>query len=480
MTTDEIVSRVEAERRLSAAEALALADNSDLKSLMRVGAALRDKAHGGLVSYSRKVFIPLTQLCRDVCHYCTFAHPPRPGEPAYLGADQVLEIARAGARAGCREALFTLGDKPELRYGAAREALGRLGHETTLSYLTEMAELVLRETGLLPHLNPGIMTRADIDRLRQISVSQGIMLESSAERLRRRGGPHFGSPDKDPALRLETIRAAGEAAVPFTTGILIGIGETRRERIEALLALRDLHDRSGHLQEIIIQNFRAKPGTRMAQVPEPDLEDHLWTIAVARLVFGPEMNIQAPPNLNPGALAEMIAAGINDWGGVSPVTPDHVNPERPWPALDRLAEQTAAAGKLLVERLAIYPAYARDVEHWVDPALRTAVLRAIDGDGLARTDDWVPGAGAEPPTLTRLASLGTFSRTAGEGEPSPQGLVGEGALTAVLERVLAGQPLGEADIVRLFAARGARYSKRCAGQPTSCGNGSMATWSAMS
>ncbi len=345
MTTDEIVSSVEDGRRLSAAEALELADYSDLHSLMRVAAALRDEAHGDLVSYSRKVFIPLTQLCRDVCHYCTFAHPPRAGEPAYLNAERVLEIARAGARAGCHEALFTLGDKPELRYGAAREALARLGHETTLSYLAEMAGLVLRETGLLPHLNPGIMTRADIDRLRQISVSQGIMLESAAERLRRRGGPHFGSPDKDPALRLETIRAAGEAAVPFTTGILIGIGETRRERIESLLALRDLHDRYGHLQEIIIQNFRAKPGTRMAQAPEPDLDDHLWTIAVARLVFGPETNIQAPPNLNPGALAEMIAAGINDWGGVSPVTPDHVNPERPWPALERLAEQTAAAGK---------------------------------------------------------------------------------------------------------------------------------------
>ena len=211
------------------------------------------------------------------------------------------------------------------------------------------------------------------------------MLESAAERLRRRGGPHFGSPDKDPALRLETIRAAGEAAVPFTTGILIGIGETRRERIEALLALRDLHDRYGHLQEIIIQNFRAKPGTRMAQAPEPDLDDHLWTIAVARLIFGPRHEHPgAAQSERPGALAEMIAAGINDWGGVSPVTPDHVNPERPWPALDRLAEQTAAAGKVLVERLAIYPAYAHDPERWLDPALRTAVLATIDAEGLAR------------------------------------------------------------------------------------------------
>src|SRR5215470_5338526 len=339
MTYSEVLARAEAGRCLSPDEALALADCPDTRGLMRIAASLRDAAHGDLISYSRKVFIPLTQLCRDVCHYCTFAHPPRRGEPAYLDADQVLAIASAGARAGCHEALFTLGDKPELRYGAAREALGRLGHETTLSYLAAMAELALRDTGLLPHLNPGVMTRADIDRLRQVSVSQGIMLESAAERLRRRGGPHFGSPDKDPALRLETMRAAGEAAVPFTSGILIGIGETRRERIESLLALRELHDQYGHLQEIIIQNFRAKPGTRMAAAPEPDLDDHLWTIAAARLIFGPEMNIQAPPNLNPGGLAEMIDAGINDWGGVSPVTPDHVNPEAPWPALDRLARE---------------------------------------------------------------------------------------------------------------------------------------------
>jgi FO synthase len=461
MTIDEILSRMDAGQRLSGAAAPALAKCLDVPALMRRAAALRDKGHGDLVSYSRKVFIPLTQLCRDVCHYCTFAHPPRPGEPIYLSAEQVLDIARAGARAGCREALFTLGDKPELRYGAARKALKELGHETTLSYLAEMAQLVLRETALLPHLNPGIMTRADIDRLRTVSVSQGIMLESAAERLQQRGGPHFGSPDKDPVLRLGTIRLAGEAAVPFTSGILIGIGETRRERIDAMLALRDLHDQHGHLQEIIIQNFRAKPGTLMARAPEPDLEDHLWTIAVARLIFGPEMNIQAPPNLNPGAIAEMIAAGINDWGGVSPVTPDHVNPERPWPALDRLAEQTAAAGKLLVERLAIYPSYARDPERWLDPALRPAVLRAIDSQGLARSDDWVPGAGIEPPTLTHLAPLGTLSRSAGEGGPSQQGLVGEGQLAVALERAMAGEALNEAEIVRLFAARGEDFSAVC-------------------
>jgi FO synthase len=448
MTIEELLIRGEA-GRLPVADALAFADcgprdGGDLRRLMQVAAALRDAAHGGLVSYSRKVFIPLTQLCRDVCHYCTFAHPPRPGEPVYLDADQVLEIARAGARAGCHEALFTLGDKPELRYSAARDALARLGHDSTLSYLAEMAGLVLRETALLPHLNPGIMTRADIDRLRPVSVSQGIMLESAAERLRHRGGPHFGSPDKDPIARLDTIRAAGEAAVPFTTGILIGIGETRRERIESLLALRELHDRYGHLQEIIIQNFRAKLGTRMAQAPEPDLEDHLWTIAVARLIFGPAMNIQAPPNLNPGALAEMIAAGINDWGGVSPITPDHVNPEAPWPALARLAEQTAAAGKLLVERLAIYPAYARDPERWLDPAQRPAVLRASDGEGLARPDNWVSGSETPPPSEARARPPFTA-----------------GSLSAVLDRAISGELLDEPDIVRLFNARGEAFDAVC-------------------
>ena len=399
MTTGEDLDRAFARGRLAADEALALAEDNGmaLQPLMAAAAELRDCGHGGLVSYSPKVFIPLTQLCRDVCHYCTFAHPPRPGEPVYLGAEEILAIARAGAAAGCHEALFTLGDKPELRYAAAREALAQLGHDTTLSYLAEMAGLVLRETGLLPHLNPGVMTRADIDALRQVSASQGIMLESAAERLGQRGGPHFGSPDKDPAVRLATIRAAGEAAVPFTSGILIGIGETRRERVESLLALRDLNDRYGHIQEIIIQNFRAKPGTRMAEAPEPDLDEHLWTIAVARLLFGPDMNIQAPPNLNPAALAEMIAAGINDWGGVSPVTCDHVNPEAPWPALDRLARQTAAVGKHLVPRLAIYPAYAREPQRWLDPALHAPVLRVMDAEGFARPDNWIAGSGSPPP-----------------------------------------------------------------------------------
>jgi FO synthase len=440
-----ILARAAAGEALSNADALALAECEELPALMRVAAKLRDDGHGGLVSYSRKVFIPLTQLCRDVCHYCTFAHPPRKGERVYLDREQVLEIARAGAKAGCHEALFTLGDKPELRYRAARDELEALGHETTLTYLAEMAGLVLKETGLLPHLNPGLLTRHDLEALRKVSVSQGIMLESASERLSQRGGPHFGSPDKLPARRLATIAAAGAAAVPFTSGILIGIGETRRERIEALLALQEIHKQHRHIQEIIIQNFKAKSDTKMAAAPEPDRADHLWTIAIARLIFGPAMNIQAPPNLMPDALEAMVAAGINDWGGVSPVTPDHVNPEAPWPGLDLLARRTEAAGKLLVERLAIYPEFALEPARWLDPALRTQTLRLIDTQGLARADPWSPGAGTNPPAAAKHA--------------------GNRVLTAPLEPILArataGETLSEHDIVTLFEARGGEFDLVC-------------------
>lgn len=296
--------------------------NVGIPELMAVAAELRDRGHGGRITYSRKVFIPLTQLCRDSCHYCTFAHSPRRGQRAYLSRDEVLAIARAGVEAGCREALFTLGDKPELRYNCARDELARLGHATTLSYLAEAAELVFRETGLLPHLNAGVMNREDVERLRAVSVSQGLMLEGVAGQLAAKGGPHHGSPDKASAARLATINAAGEARVAFTSGLLIGIGETRTQRIEAMLRLRELHDLHGHLQEIIVQNFRAKSGTRMADYPEPTLDEHLWTIAVCRILFGSEMSIQAPPNLNSEGLSQLVAAGLNDWGGVSPVTPD--------------------------------------------------------------------------------------------------------------------------------------------------------------
>ena len=442
MTIASILSRARSGHAPDETEALALAQCDDLAALMGAAAAIRDEGHDARISYSRKVFIPLTQLCRDACHYCTFAHPPRRGERAFLAPDDVLAISRAGAAAGCREALFTLGDKPELRYRAARDELRTLGFETTLAYLAAMAARVLAETGLLPHLNPGVMSADDIARLRGVSVSQGIMLETASERLSRRGGPHFGSPDKAPALRLATIDAAGVAAVPFTSGLLIGIGETRRERVEALLLLRDLQARHGHLQEIIVQNFRAKPGTRMANHAEPSTADHLWTIAIARILFGAAMNIQAPPNLSDDALPRLIAAGINDWGGVSPVTPDHVNPERPWPALDRLARETEAAGKVLVERLAIYPAFALAPTRWLAPALRTAVLRASDSESFARDGMWMPGADSAPPPLPSVA-------------------INTNPLAAILDRATAGRTLAEAEIETLFAARGGAFAAVC-------------------
>lgn len=427
-----------------------LAAATDLPRLMAMAVQLRDHGHRNLVSYSRKVFIPLTHLCRDVCHYCTFAEPPRKGEPAYLTPEQVLAIARQGERAGCREALFTLGDKPELRYRAAREALAKLGFDSTLGYLRAMAKLVADETTLLPHLNPGLMSDEDLAVLRPVAASMGIMLESAAPRLCEKGMPHYGSPDKAPAARLAAIARAGAAAVPFTSGILIGIGETRAERVDSLLALRNLHDAHGHLQEIIVQNFRAKPATKMAAAPEPDLEELLWTIAVARILFGAAMNIQAPPNLSPDVLPKLIDAGINDWGGVSPVTPDFVNPEAPWPHLEDLARETAAAGKLLVERLTVYPDFARAAERWTDPAMRPALLRAMDGEGFARTESWSPGVEAAPPADT-LAWL----------EPAPRAPVPD-AFAAILDRAGQGVDLSEAEIVRLFQARGAEFSAVCA------------------
>src|SRR5260370_28628798 len=326
---------------------------SALPQLLAEARRMRDAHHGPRVSFSRKVFIPLTRLCRDVCSYCTFATRPSAGVAPYLTPDEVLAIARAGEAAGCREALFTLGDKPELRYREAREELARLGHASTISYLRDMCALVLRETNLLPHVNPGVMSADEIASLRAVSVSQGIMLESSSERLCARGGPHFGSPDKSPRVRLGVIDAAGAARVPFTSGILIGIGETRAERLAALLALRELHERHGHLQEIIIQNFRAKPDTRMAGAPEPDVDDLMWTIAVARLVFGPAMNLQAPPNLSGSGFRRVIEAGLNAWCGVSPATPDHVNPEAAWPGPDVLRRKTGTRAKILGARSAV-------------------------------------------------------------------------------------------------------------------------------
>ena len=426
------------ETRPDHAAALAMARINDLEGLLSTASALRDSHHRNLVTYSKKVFIPLTHLCRDVCHYCTFARTPKHTAAPYLTIEQILEVARRGADQGCKEALFTLGEKPELRYRVARDALADMGYVTTLEYLREAARLVYAETGLLPHLNPGTMTADEIAMLRPVAPSMGLMLESASARLALRGMPHYGSPDKNPALRLATLEAAGKACVPMTSGILIGIGETRRERIESLLALRDIHEAYGNLQEIIIQPFRAKPGTKMANAIEPGLDDLLWTIAVARIVFGARMSIQAPPNLSPGDLPRLIGAGINDWGGVSPVTPDYVNPEAPWPHLEELRFATASAGKHLHERLTIYPEYVRDADQWTDSAWRTPLLRLTDAAGLPRTDDWAPGTTTTPPAVTTRSKAATVSAD----------------VVAILDKALAGANLDEAEMVRLFDAHG--------------------------
>jgi FO synthase len=422
-------------------EALALAGIEDTRALADLAAELRDRGFANVVTYSRKVFIPLTHLCRDVCHYCTFAQVPRKVQAPYLSIDEVLETARHGAEMGCKEALFTLGEKPELRYKAAREALAEMGFESTLDYLLHAAERVYQETGLMPHLNPGTMTPEELRKLRHVSPSMGIMIESTSERLCEKGMPHYGSPDKVPSVRLETLADAGRAKIPFTTGILIGIGETRLERIESLLDIRAIHEQYGHVQEIIVQNFRAKPDTKMANAPEPDLNELLWTIAVARIIFGPEMSVQAPPNLSPGVLEKIVDAGINDWGGVSPLTPDFVNPEAPWPHLDDLAAQTRAAGKTLHERLTIYPRYAQDLDTWVDSELHESLLNVTDADGFPRTDSWSPGEDVDPPQAV-LDAIRT----------PPKNVSAD--IARILAKSEAEDPLSEAEIIRLFEARG--------------------------
>jgi FO synthase len=431
---------------LTKADALALAQEADTAALMRRAALLRDQGHGSSISYSRKVFIPLTHLCRDSCHYCTFARPPRKGEKLYMTPDEVLAIARMGEAAGCTEALFTLGDKPELRYASAGTALDNLGCASTLDYLKACAGRVVEETKLLPHLNPGVMTSADLAMLRPVSASMGLMLETAAERLSERGGAHFGSPDKVPALRLETIGAAGELGIPFTSGLLIGIGETRCERIESLLALRELHDGHGHLQELIIQPFRAKPDTQMAGFPDASTDELLWTIAVARLIFGAAMNIQTPPNLAPDLIGEVVAAGINDWGGISPVTVDFVNPEAPWPHVDTLARTMRGLGRVLVPRLPIYPDYARDLKRWADAEVHSAILRASDSQCFARDSVWAPGGIAPPPSIDRAQRAGRVSAN---------------TLDRILAAASAGKTLSETELVQLFNARGEDFTEVC-------------------
>ncbi len=356
-----------------------------LEPLLAAAREVCREGHGDRISYSPKAFLPLTQLCRDNCGYCTFAKPPRPGARAYMTEDEILGLARAAAQAGCREALFTLGDKPERRYRVARDELRAMGFGTTVEYLAHVAGRVLHEAGLIPHANPGVLDREELAALRRVSGSMGLMLEQSTPRLLGRGEAHWASPDKRPAARLRTIELAGELRIPFTTGLLIGIGETMAERAETIALLAALAQQE-HVQELIVQNFRAKPRTRMAEAPEPDMEQLLRAVAVTRLACGPAPNVQAPPNLAPAEYGLLARAGINDWGGVSPVTMDYVNPEAPWPQLRLLDAATRAAGGRLVARLCVYPEYVRDAaaaRTWLDPAVLPHVLRAADAEGLA-------------------------------------------------------------------------------------------------
>ncbi len=435
---------------LSSDEIGALAAFGETRHLTGLAEEICIGEYGRAMTFSKKVFIPLTKLCRDVCHYCTFAQPPRRSGPAYMSLDEVLGLAEAGRKAGCKEALFTLGDKPELRYAAARRALAALGCETTFDYLERCAEAVLQKTGLLPHLNAGVMGAAQAARLRRVSVSQGLMLETLSERLCEKGRPHYGSPDKAPDVRLETLRAAGWARIPMTTGLLIGIGESRAERIEALLAIGALHAEFDHIQEVIIQNFRAKPGTRMAGAPEPGLDDHIWTIAIARILLPPEISVQAPPNLRAGEVEPLIRAGINDWGGISPVTIDHVNPEAPWPQIDALAAACEASGRSLTERLAIYPRYMTSSPSWIDDRVVPHVLALQDLFGLARQDAWMSGSAEHRPPRTLLPRRPR--RALHDGGP----------VHGALEKADCGQTLTEEEIVALFAARGEDYHAICA------------------
>lgn len=416
-----------------------------LDELIGRAAELNKIGHGNIQTWSPKVFIPLTRLCRDYCHYCTFSRPPKIGEIAYLKPSEIMEIAIAGKKAGCTEALFTLGDKPELRFANARKELDELGYATTIEYLIDMCEAVRDQTGLLPHVNAGIMSTAEMAALKNVSASQGLMMESTAERLCAKGMPHYQSPDKIPSVRLEMLRAAGELKIPFTTGILIGIGETRAERIEALEAIRDLHSQYGHIQEVIVQNFRAKPGTPMANAPEPDLDDLLWTIAIARIILGPNMNIQAPPNLSDLNFGRLIDAGINDWGGISPVTPDHVNPERPWPQIEILEKVTSQHGRNLVPRLPIYPEYLAAVDVWLAPDMKPAIISHRDAEGYGRADKWSPGLKIEN----------------GFGLAKSQSGNPDKAIYALLEKAKAGHDLDEAEIVTLFSARSIDVERIC-------------------
>ncbi|MXP20835.1 7,8-didemethyl-8-hydroxy-5-deazariboflavin synthase CofG [Gordonia sp. HNM0687] len=394
MTAKTIAEALDAARNgadLDVAQAAALltCSGEDLTAVQEIASGLRDEGLAEVgrdrqITYSRKVFVPLTRLCRDRCHYCTFVTVPgkltRAGHGMYLEIDEVLEIARNGAALGCKEALFTLGDRPEARWAQAGEWLAARGHDSTLDYVRAAAVAVLEETGLLPHLNPGVMSAEEMRALRPVAPSMGMMLETTSRRLfTEKGQAHYGSPDKDPLVRLQVLHDAGAERIPFTTGILVGIGETVGERAESLLAIRDVHRAHGHIQEVIVQNFRAKPDTAMRGAPDAEMTEFLAAVAVARIVLGPQMRVQAPPNLvSARECAALIASGVDDWGGVSPLTPDHVNPERPWPNLDALADITAQMGHVLTERITAQPPYVLAGADWIDASLADHVAAVAD------------------------------------------------------------------------------------------------------
>ena len=423
---------------------ISLFNSHELDDLMQKAKEVRgdDKK---VITYSKKVFIPLTELCRDVCHYCTFAKAPKKLDAPYLEPDQVLAIAEQGKEQFVKEALFTLGEKPEMRYQVAKDHLQKLGFETTIEYLGSMSKLVYEETGLLPHLNPGNMTLLEMEKLREYSVSMGIMLESSSERLCGKGGPHFGSPDKQPATRLQTMKNAGKLRIPITTGILIGIGETIEERIQSLLDIKNLHKEYGHIQEVIIQNFIPKENTRMKKHSPASKEDLLWTLSAARIIFGKDMNIQCPPNLNSDYLDQILDCGINDWGGVSPITIDHVNPESPWPQIEQLEKITNNKGMELVERLAIYPEYIED-QSWYDKNLHSGILELSDSSRYGRHDQWRCGESLSIPASGKH-DLWVNKKS---GDVSHE-------IKKILDKSIHGFDLDHGEITKLFHTRGDDY-----------------------